>query len=59
MEDKCASGDGYSPTVAGGHHPIDLDVVTDLDGQHHGEPAGAQPRLRLRPGDKPSFDLHI
>lgn len=36
-------------TVVWRNHPVNLDVVTDLDGDDHGEPACAQPRVRLLP----------
>lgn len=32
-------------TVTGRDHPVHFDVITDLDGYHHGEPACAQPRV--------------
>lgn len=38
-------GSGVSlPAVVGWHHAVDVDGVTQLHGDHHGEPAGAEPR---------------
>lgn len=41
-----------SPAVAGGHHAIDVDGVTQLHRDHHGEPACAEPRTGLLPGEQ-------
>lgn len=42
----------YSPTVVGGNHPINFDVVAYFDGDDHGEPTCAQPGLRFLPEDQ-------
>lgn len=31
------------PAVVGWHHAIDMDSITQLHRNHHGEPAGAEP----------------
>lgn len=38
-----AAGWGTAAAVAGWHHAIDVDSVTQLHRDHHGEPAGAEP----------------
>lgn len=35
----------YSRAVVGRHHPIYFDIITYLNGDDHGEPACAQPRV--------------
>lgn len=35
---------GNLRAVAGRHHPVNVEFVAQLDGDHHGKPAGAQPR---------------
>lgn len=34
-----------SPAEVGGNHAIDIDPITELQGNGHGEPASAQPRV--------------
>lgn len=53
-----AGGSGVSlPAVVGWHHAINVDGVAQLHCDHHGEPAGAEPRARLLPGEeKPGGD---
>lgn len=46
-------GSGVSlPAVVGWHHAVDVDSITQLHRDHHGEPAGAEPRARLLPGEE-------
>lgn len=35
-----------SPAEVGGHHAVHVDPVAQLQGDGHGEPAGAQPGVR-------------
>lgn len=38
------------PAEVGGHHAINIDSVAELQGNRHGEPAGAQPSVGDLPG---------
>lgn len=38
------------PAEVRGHHAINIDPVTELQGDCHGEPAGAQPSVGDLPG---------
>lgn len=49
-----AGGDLWpvSPAEVRGHHAIDIDPIAQLQGDGHGEPAGAQPGLRYFPAEE-------
>lgn len=41
-----------SPAEVRRHHAIDIDPITQLQGDGHSEPAGAQPGLRYFPAEE-------